>query len=342
MPRIIKTIFFLTALLCLAGAAAAPAATPDSAMCQVKLDLNGSSLRGIYFLDQNGIGPVPSRFETAPGDHQLKIVLAGRETSREKFSCEAGKAKLLRLKPGKVRAEPDWTQQGSRFEVAGEEISFQGVGISGAWGENAWAQVLLADVRGRMDVIRSLDDQTASLRKDYQEKKDYHVENVTRSVIMFSWDAGLVASRLKVEDRWLSPEGVLYSKVALRLPRSALSAHNPAPTCSNQPRLVFFDERLDNKVVDQVVILCGPGEGFGDLAKALGGGEGEVWSAKDEIPAPALDAFCIGDIQRQGRCTAKGIDYVESIGMYRYPALLPIGQLHKDFTSENPYGCEFR
>jgi hypothetical protein len=326
MSGIIKPILFLTASFCLTSAAA-PAAEPDPAVCQVKLELKDSTRRGIYFLDQNGIGPVPGRFETEPGEHELKIVLAGREIERGKVKCAAGKEKFIRLKSGKVRAEPAWTEQGSRFQVSGEEISFQGVGISGAWGENAWAQVLLADVRGRMDIIRTLDDQTASLNRDYEQKKDYQIQKITRSVIMFSWDAALVASRLQVEDRWLSPEGVLYSKVTMRLPRSALSERNPAPTCSNQPRLVFFDERLDNKVVDQVVILCGPGEGFGDLTQALAGGERRVWSAKDE---------------RQGRCTDKGIEYVESIGMYRYPSLLPIGQLQKDFSSENPYGCEFR
>jgi hypothetical protein len=332
----------LSTLSCLAGSGFAFAAEPDPSACQVKLEIKGSTLRGIYFLDQKGVGPVPGEFETAPGAHRIEIFLAGREGLQEKFSCEAGKEKWLRLKPGKLQAEPAWTQEGSRFQVSGEEMTFQGVGISGDWGANAWVQVLLADLRGRMDIIRAMDDQTASLRKDYEEKKDYHVENVTRSVIMFSWDAELVASRLKVEDRWLSPEGVLYSKVSLRLPRSALSRNNSPPLCSNQPRLVFFDERLDKKIVDQVVILCGPGEGFSDLGKALSSGEGEVWSAKDAIPAPALEAYCIGDIQRQGRCTEKTTDYVESIGLFRYPSLLPIGQLHKDYSSENPYGCEFR
>ncbi len=347
MPRVIKPMpwfaVLLGALSCLRGPGFAFAAEPDPSVCQIQLEISGQPrLRGIYFLDQKQIGPIAAEFEAAPGPHRLDLLPAGRENVQEKFECAAGKEKRLRLKASKVRAEPAWTQEGSRFQVSGEEITFQGVGISGDWGQNAWVQVLLADLRGRMDIIRAMDDQTASLRKDYQEQKDYHVENVTRSVIMFSWDADLVAPALQVQDRWLSPEGVLYSRVTLRLKRAALNHTAPAPSCANQPRLVFFDERLDKKVVDQVAIMCGPGEGFGDLAQALGSGEGKVWSAKDVIPVPAAERFCVGDIQREGRCTEKGSDFVESIGMYCYPLLLPVGQLHKDFSSENPYGCEFR
>jgi len=349
MPGYWKLISFwaaVTWVLCgrveasLAGAA--PPSETDA--CRLKLVAAGKSeLKGIYFLDEKRAGPIPDEIEVAPGPHQLTILFEERMSTPEPWVCKPGQEKQLRLKPGKEQPAPAWVEGGARFQNLGEEVVFEAVGMSAGWGGNAWVQVLLADVRGRMDIVRTMDNQIASLRRDYEENQDYHLQNASRSVILFSWDPDLVASRFQVADRWLSAEGVLYSRVTLRLPRQALSAQTSSPSCGQQSRLVFFHEMLDQKTLDQVAILCGPGQGeFGDLAQALAGSEGEVWSAKDRIPLLEDKSLCIGDIQRLGRCTEKGADYVESIGLYLYPALVPVGLLHKDFSSETPYGCEFR
>jgi len=349
MPGHWKSILFLAAVTWLwctrVGENPAWAASPpETENCRLKLVVAGKSEpKGIYFLDEKRAGPIPDEFEAAPGPHRLTVLFEERAGTQEKWVCKPGQEKELRLKPGKEQPAPAWVDGGARFQNSGEELFFEGVGASTAWGPNAWVQVLLADLRGRMDIVRTMDNQTASLRRDYEQNQDYHLQNASRSVILFSWDPGLVAARFQVEDRWLSAEGVLYSRVTLRLPGATLSKQTSSPTCGQQGRLVFFHEMLDQKTLDQVAILCGPGEGgFGDLAQALSGSEGEVWSAKDRIAWPEGKSLCIGDIQRLGRCTKQGADYVESIGLYLYPALIPVGLLHKDYSSENPYGCEFR
>lgn len=326
------------------GSGGRAAESSRAGTCKIKLDLaERIELRGIYRLDQNQVGYIPAKFETRPGTHQLEVWLAGRPEQKEKFSCAAGEEKFILVKARRPRDPPEWVEQGSRFQEQGKELVLEGQGVCALWGKNPWVQVMLADLRGRMDLMRILDTQSAALRRDYSESQGYQVQAATRAVTMFSWDAGTIAAGFKVEDRWLSPKGELYSRVSLRVPRSVLNARGRGPSCADKPRLVFFEVMADKKLLDQVALFCEQGgSGFADWGQALEDGGGAIWDSKELISAPSAAEYCVVDIQRYGRCTRQGMDYIESIGLYQYPDWVPVGQLHKDFTVENTGGCDLR
>jgi hypothetical protein len=318
----------------------------DSAPCRVMLEsASRDACKGIYILDQKLAGQIPCEFETAPGRHKLEILFPGRRPMKNRFSCQADEQKSISINPRGYQERPSWVEKECKYRIRGHDIAFNGTGTSQGWGKNVWVQVMLADLRARMDILRMMDNYISSLSRDYGEEKDYHIQKATRSVIMLTADLEMMASRLVHNDRWLSQEGVLFSNVSLKIPMKALAEdqNSRIHSCAGRTRLVFYQDTMEEKILDQAVIILDPAQGsLKDIAQSMSKSGGQVWSAKENIPFPQASDLCIGDIQREGRCTSKGADYVESIGLYQYPPLLPLGQLLKDYSTENPYGCQFR
>jgi len=279
-----------------------------------------------------GVGEVARSLPA--GDYRVSALAPAGKASPLTVTLIAGEtmSQHLRLR---AREEPEWVRSMPSRLIKNEQgMTATGVGMSLSWGmENQHVQLLVADLRARMEVARLLESQCQGYSKSYASQTGPSAMSVGRSVTGFSWDRKAVARGLAVTERWMDQSGLLYSKASLVIkPRMMKATEKPDP-CKGRDTLVLFETGYQGKGTTHEAVMIKDAGKQPDLEDEENRKQGKAWTATQKMPVPERP-LCIAIIASHAEPGAKSSAYIENISLFTYPEMVPVGNLIKDFAKQ--------
>ncbi len=294
----------------------------------------------ILFLDNHYAGTGRVETELLPGVHTVSALAQGM--IRPPFSIRLDKGDFLKQKVrlGSAEGQPSWMQGkvSTPLDSSANLLFISGTGSAGSWGQrNYGVQVLLADLRAKMEVAKQFEIRQDSYDKKFERNDGILYMNVARTVTDFSWDPAFISPYLTVVDRWMDSEGVLYSKATLSLPVnvfSQLKDRQGLKPCEGKDKLVFFEtEDKRHRILREAVWIKHENSAEQeDREEPSQDTTQDAWSVHETIPLPGDESICIVDIQRFFQDRINDARYIESVGLYTCPKQVPVGDLLKDYA----------